>query len=100
MRDETVTELLGMVDLLKDDPPTFKCMLWPIVVVGMELQWQTQRDFLVSCMEQFWNQTNCLNVVNAAKNLQEYWKQESSVGENRAQWIFNIGRVGRDWLWL
>lgn len=100
VQDEMVTELLGMVDLLKDDPPTFKCMLWPIVVVGMESRWETQRNFLLACMERFWDQTNCLNVVNAAKSLQEYWKQETSLGEARSQWIFNIGRADRDWLWL
>lgn len=98
--DEMVTELLGMVDLLKDDPATFKCLLWPIFVAGMESQWPAQRNFLMACMERFWNMTKCLNVVNAAKALQDYWQQENSQGENRAEWIFNIGRAGRDWLWV
>lgn len=100
VEDEMVTELLGMVDLLKDDPATFKCLLWPIFVAGMESQWPAQRNFLIACMERFWDMTKCLNVVNAAKALQEYWQQENSQGENRAEWIFNIGNAGRDWLWL
>lgn len=100
VQDEMVTELLGMVDLLQNDPPTFKCLLWPIVVAGMESQWPAQKNFLIAGMERFWNMTKCLNVVNAAKALQEYWQQENSRGGNRSEWIFNIGRAGRDWLWL
>lgn len=100
VQEEMVTELLGMIDLLKDDPDTFKCSLWPIFIAGMESQWPAQRNFLVACMERFWNFTSCLNVVNAAKTLQEFWQQESSLGKNRSQWIFNIGRADRAWLWL
>lgn len=100
VQDDIVIELLGMIDFLKDDPSTFKCLLWPIFVAGLETRWQAQRDFLVGILERFWDMTKCLNVVNAAKTMQEYWQQEKFPGENRSQWIFNIGRLGRDWLWI
>ncbi|KAJ5126871.1 hypothetical protein N7448_007650 [Penicillium atrosanguineum] len=99
-QDDKVAELLGMADSLKNDEAMFKCVLWPIFVAGLESQWQAQRDFLVGCMERFWDITRCLNAVNATNILQEYWQQESSPGDNRSGWIFNIGRLGRDWLWI
>lgn len=99
-QDDKVVELLGMADSLKNDEAMFKCVLWPIFVAGLESQWQAQRDFLVGCMERFWEITRCLNAVNATNILQEYWQQESSPGDNRSEWIFNIGRLGRDWLWI
>lgn len=99
-QDDLVTELLGVVDSLKDDTAIFKCILWPMFVAGLECQWQAQRDFLVSCIENFWDITKCLNAVNAAKALQEYWQKETSTGSTRSQWIFSIGSLGRDWLWV
>jgi len=99
-QNDKVLELLGMADSLKDDEAMFKCVLWPIFVAGLESQWQAQRDLLVGCMERFWNITSCLNAVNATKILQEYWGQETSPGGNRSEWIFNIGCLGRDWLWI
>lgn len=99
-QDDKVVELLGMADSLKKDEAMFKCVLWPMFVAGLESQWQAQRDFLVGCMERFWDITSCLNAVNATKILQEYWQQESSPDEIRSEWIYNIGRLGRDWLWI
>jgi hypothetical protein len=99
-QDDKVVELLGMADLLKKDEATFKCVLWPIFVAGLESQWQAQRDFLIGCMEKFWDVTRCLNAVNATNILQEYWQQETLPGDKRSEWIFNIGRLGRDWLWI
>ncbi|KAJ6109128.1 hypothetical protein N7486_001362 [Penicillium sp. IBT 16267x] len=98
VQDELVSELLGVVDSLKNDPALFKCILWPVFVAGLECQWQAQRDFLITCIEKFWALTRCLNAVNAAKSLQEYWQQDSPTA--RSQWIFNIGNVDRDWLWI
>ncbi|KAJ5937711.1 hypothetical protein N7454_004053 [Penicillium verhagenii] len=97
-QDDLVSELLGLIDSLKDDPTLFKCILWPIFVAGLECQWEPQRTFLVSCLEKFWTLTNCLNAVNAAKILQEYWQQDSPAV--RSRWIFDIGHLGRDWLWI
>lgn len=99
VQDQEIAELLGFIDSLKDDTALFKCILWPVFVAGLECKWQAQRDFLVGCLERFWLLTNCLNAVNAAKILQDYWQQEDSSTEPR-QWIFNIGNVGRDWLWI
>ncbi|KAJ5917340.1 hypothetical protein N7466_010894 [Penicillium verhagenii] len=45
-QDDLVSELLGLIDSLKDDPALFKCILWPIFVAGMECQWEAQRTFL------------------------------------------------------
>jgi hypothetical protein len=99
-QNHLVTELLGVTESLKDNLEIFKCILWPMFVAGLECQWQAQRDFLISCIEKFWDITNCLNAVNAAKTLQEYWQKESSTKEERSQWIFSMGSLGRDWLWL
>ncbi|KAJ5753095.1 hypothetical protein N7520_010012 [Penicillium odoratum] len=98
LQDDQVLELLGVVDSLKDDPALFKCILWPIFVAGLECQLQNQRDFLMNCLERFWTLTSCLNAVNAAKTLQDHWRQSSPTA--RSQWIFNIGNLGRDWLWI
>ncbi|KAJ5578386.1 uncharacterized protein N7459_007350 [Penicillium hispanicum] len=99
-QEELVLELLGLVDSLKGDTDMFKCILWPVFIAGLECDWQAQRDFVVGCLERFWAITNCLNAVNAAKILQEYWRQNISPEKARSQWIFNIGQLGRDWLWI
>lgn len=99
-QDQLVSALLGVIDSLKDDQFMFKCILWPIFVAGLESHGQAQRDFLVSSLEKFWVLTKCLNAVNAAKILQDYWQQKDASGEIDSQWIFNIGNLGRDWLWI
>ncbi|KAJ5627786.1 hypothetical protein N7490_010014 [Penicillium lividum] len=98
LQDDQVLELLGVVDSLKHDPALFKCILWPIFVAGLECQHQNQRNFLMDCLERFWTLTSCLNAVNAAKTLRDHWQQNSPTA--RSQWIFNIGNLGRDWLWI
>ncbi|GLI71927.1 hypothetical protein PoHVEF18_000094 [Penicillium ochrochloron] len=98
--DDTVAELLGLIDSLQNDRIMFKCVLWPIFIAGLECQWQPQREFLIACAERFWDITNCLNSVNAAKILQEYWRQVDASGQAQSRWIFDIGRLGRDWLWI
>ncbi|KAJ5291946.1 hypothetical protein N7478_001197 [Penicillium angulare] len=100
VQDRSVSELLGLINFLKDDPALFKCILWPVFVAGLECKWQAQRDFLVGCLERFWSLTSCLNGVNAAKILQEYWQQGDLSHNPQSQWIFNIGNLGRDWLWI
>lgn len=98
VQDELVSELLGLLNVLKDDDALFKCVLWAIFVAGLECQSQPQRDFLVECLEVFWKDTSCLNVVNAAKILRNYWEKLGS--DNPSKWIFDIGCLGRDWLLL
>ncbi|KAJ5096846.1 hypothetical protein N7456_007567 [Penicillium angulare] len=100
VQDHSVSELLGLINSLKDDPALFKCILWPVFVAGLECKWQAQRDFLIGCLERFWSLTSCLNGVNAAKILQEYWQQADLSHNPQSQWIFNIGNLGRDWLWI
>lgn len=100
LQDELLSELLGLIDSLKDDEDMFKCVLWSVFVAGLECRWQAQRDFLIGSLERFWEITRCLNAVNAAKILREYWEQMESTPEAPSQWIFDIGRLGRDWLWI
>lgn len=92
-----VSELLGLIDVLTEDEALFKCVLWAIFVAGLECQSQAQKDFLVECLERFWTATSCLNVINAAKILKGYWDQKEDP-ETSSQWIFDIGRLGRDCL--
>lgn len=98
--DDMVAELLGLIDSLQNDRIMFKCVLWPIFIAGLECQWQPQREFLIACAERFWDITNCLNAVNAAKILQDYWRQTDASEQAQSRWIFDIGRLGRDWLWI
>lgn len=95
LQDELVSELLGLLHVLKDDDALFKCVLWAIFVAGLECRSQAHKDFLVECLEKFWRDTSCLNVINAAKILQDYWKKSP---EASSRWIFDIGCLGRDWL--
>ncbi|KAJ5774821.1 hypothetical protein N7457_009717 [Penicillium paradoxum] len=96
-QDDLVSELLGLIDILTDEEPLFKCVLWAIFVAGLECRSQAQKDFLVGSLERFWTATSCLNVINAAKILKDYWAQEEGLGIS-SRWIFDIGRLGRDCL--
>ncbi|CAG8893529.1 unnamed protein product [Penicillium egyptiacum] len=97
MQDDLVSELLGLIDSLKDDEALFKCVLWAIFVAGLECRSRAQRDFLVGSLEKFWTATRCLNVINAAKILKDYWDQQEGLGTS-SRWVFDIGRLGRDCL--
>ncbi|CAG8923003.1 unnamed protein product [Penicillium salamii] len=97
-QDELVSELLGLLHLLKTNDALFKCVLWAIFVAGLECRTQAQRDFLIECLEIFWRDTSCLNVINATKILRDYWEQLGS--GTPSKWIFDIGCLGRDWLLL
>jgi len=92
-QDGLVCELIGIIDALKTDEALFKCILWPMFVAGLEAQEQTQRDFVIGCLEKFWFETKCVNVVNAGNILKKFWQQDC-----QTPWIFNIGQLGRDWL--
>ncbi|KAB8227727.1 Zn(II)2Cys6 transcription factor [Aspergillus alliaceus] len=99
-QDEPVSELIGVIDALRDDGSLLKCVLWPIFVAGLECRSQPQRDFLISSLENFWIDTNCLNVVNAAKALQSYWQKTDKEDTSPTQWIFDIGDLDHDWLFI
>ncbi|KAJ5945047.1 hypothetical protein N7516_005215 [Penicillium verrucosum] len=97
MQDDLVSELLGLIHILKDDESLFKCVLWAIFVAGLECRSQTQKEFLFESLEKFWTATSCLNVINAAKILKDYWDQKEGL-ETPSRWIFDIGRLSGDCL--
>lgn len=97
-QDDLVSALLSVIKALKDDKNLLKCILWPIFIAGLECRLGAQRDFLTSCLAQFWTDTSCLNSVNASKILEEYWKQEGYGELSSPQWIFSVGNLGYDWL--
>lgn len=93
----TVAELISVIGALRDDTALFKCILWPIFIAGLVCQEQPHRDYLIASLERFWDYTSCLNVLNAAQILQAYWTHDTA-GRKPSQWIFTVGRLGRDWL--
>lgn len=88
-------ELLGLLNGLKDRPELLKCLLWPIFVAGLECQSLEQQNFFLARLEDFWMTTNCLNVINAADILQEYWKRDD---QENSGWAFDVARFGQAWL--
>lgn len=99
VKDHLVSQLLDLIDSLKDDAPLFKCVLWPLVMVGFECWSRPQRSFVIESLKKLWTLTSCLNVINAAKILQDHWKQEKGP-ENSVQWqwLFAISSLGSNWL--
>lgn len=97
-QDTLVDELLDVIASLLDDPFLFKCILWPMCIAAVECprRAQAQRWFLTECLEKFWQDTKCLNAVNAARILQRYWEWEGE--EEGRRWIFDMG--GLDGVWL
>ncbi|PWY79514.1 hypothetical protein BO94DRAFT_558693 [Aspergillus sclerotioniger CBS 115572] len=90
-------ELIDTIDALKSDEALFKCILWPMFVAGLESREGAQRQYVIECLEKFWFETKCINVVNAANLLRHFWKQEEC-STMCSQWIFNIGQMEGDWL--
>lgn len=93
--DDLVQELIDAISSLQDDYALYKCILWPIFIAALECQ-PDQRISLLSYMEKFWDCTSCVNAINAAKIIKDYWEQTD--GALSSQWIFSIGSLGRDWL--
>lgn len=93
----TVAELISVIGALREDTALFKCILWPMFIAGLVCQDQSHREYLIASLERFWDYTSCLNVLNAAQILQAYWSQDTT-GRKPSQWIFTVGRLGRDWL--
>ncbi|KAJ5351937.1 hypothetical protein N7452_000911 [Penicillium brevicompactum] len=85
VQDELVSELLGVC-----------CGRY--LLLGWSVNLNPSETFWVECLEVFWKDTSCLNVVNAAKILRNYWEKLGS--DNPSKWIFDIGCLGRDWLLL
>jgi hypothetical protein len=95
VQEDLLFELLGLLNGLRDNQPLLKCVLWPIFVAGLECRTLAQKDFFIARLEEFWMTTNCLNVINAAKILQEYWQQDDV---EDLCWAFDVGRFGQAWL--
>jgi hypothetical protein len=96
-QDDLIYELLGVIGSLRSDYSLFKCILWPICIAALESPWPAQREFLKACLDKFWQDTMCLNAVNAAKIVQQYWQWADEQGQE-SRWIFHIGFLGGDWL--
>ncbi|KAL4952935.1 fungal-specific transcription factor domain-containing protein [Aspergillus filifer] len=94
-----LAELIGVIGALRQST-VLKCILWPIFIAGLECQAQPQRDILIQALAQFWSDTYCSNVKNAAKILQEYWtKIDDNASKTVAtDWIFDFGSSTHDWL--
>ena len=93
--DEDVSNLLELLDSLRGDQELLKCVLWPLFVAGIECRSTEQRQYFIQHLEEFWMTTKCLNAVNAAKILQEYWQRGNT---GTTSWPFDSGRFGRLWL--
>ncbi|PYI01870.1 C6 transcription factor (Acr-2) [Aspergillus sclerotiicarbonarius CBS 121057] len=95
---DSLNQLIDVIDALKSDDALFKCVLWPMFVAGLESREESQRQSVIDCLEKFWFETKCINVVNAANILRRFWKQEECGTICSSQWIFNIGQIEGDWL--
>ncbi|GAT25867.1 C6 transcription factor Acr-2 [Aspergillus luchuensis] len=94
--EDLLQELLATIERLQNDESLYKCILWPIIIAGLECQRQEQRDSVRTYMESFWEQTKCVNVINASKIIEDRWQRCD--GTEPSHWIFSIGHLGRDWL--
>lgn len=98
LQDHLVRRLIGVIQELKSDANLFKCILWPMVIAGLESHQQAHREFISSCLEKFWLETRCLNVVNTGTILRKLWQWEEREVSTPTHWIFRIGQLGGDWL--
>lgn len=98
-QETLVADLLRVIASLHDDPFLFKCILWPICIAAVETPQDAhaQRCFVTECIEKFWTDTKCLNSLNAARIVQQYWEREET---QRSRWIFDMGFLGEDWLFI
>ncbi|GKZ51915.1 hypothetical protein AbraIFM66951_008166, partial [Aspergillus brasiliensis] len=96
--DDLVRELVCEIDRLRTDEALFKCILWPLFTAGLESQDQAQRDHIKECLESFWFETKCINVINAVTILERFWVDPSNVQNASSSWIFRMGQVEGDWL--
>jgi hypothetical protein len=98
VQDHLVRRLFRLIRELRDDDGLFKCILWPMVIAGLESRQMEGREFILGCLEKFWLETRCLNVVNTGTILRELWQREEKERSPPSQWIFRIGQLGADWL--
>ncbi|PYH48713.1 Zn(II)2Cys6 transcription factor [Aspergillus saccharolyticus JOP 1030-1] len=93
-----LAQLMQSIATLRDSDNLLKCALWPICIAGLECQVTEEQEFLIRSLEQFWESTKCVNVINAAKILQRHWQDQRRQSRISSSWIVDIGRSGRDWL--
>jgi hypothetical protein len=98
VQDYLVRRLIGVIRELRSDPNLFKCILWPMVIAGLESHQKAHREFIIGCLEKFWLETRCLNVVNTGTILRKLWQREEQEEPAPTHWIFKIGQLGGDWL--
>ncbi|KAF3074031.1 hypothetical protein CFAM422_003753 [Trichoderma lentiforme] len=97
-QDHLVRRLISVIHELESDANLFKCILWPMVIAGLESREQVDREFISGCLEKFWLETRCLNVVNTGTILRRLWQWEEREDSTPKHWIFRIGQLGGDWL--
>ncbi|KID96012.1 C6 transcription factor (Acr-2), partial [Metarhizium majus ARSEF 297] len=97
-QDYLVHRLLSLIRELRSNDNLLRCILWPMVIASLECREIKQKEFLTGCLQRFWLETRCLNVVNTEAMLRKRWQQEEREGPAPSQWIFTIGRLGGDWL--
>ncbi|PTB48832.1 hypothetical protein M431DRAFT_500765 [Trichoderma harzianum CBS 226.95] len=97
-QDHLVRRLISVIHELESDANLFKCILWPMVIAGLESREQVHRKFISGCLEKFWLETRCLNVVNTGTILRRVWQWEEREDSTPKLWIFRIGQLGGDWL--
>ncbi|KAL4973074.1 fungal-specific transcription factor domain-containing protein [Aspergillus desertorum] len=90
---DLVSQLLGLINLLKDQDTLFKCLLWPTFVAGLHCPERDQQRLILDFLKRIWNLTNCLNVIGASDILKHYWER-AAASETQVQ------RVGLDRRWL
>ena len=98
-QDALVLELLSVAASIKDDYPNLlKCALWPIFIAGLECRQPTERNFVMSALERFYEDTRCINVANAAEILRNYWMEHDQPEAAPSEWVFGISHLRHDWL--
>ncbi|KAJ5425876.1 hypothetical protein N7465_000946 [Penicillium sp. CMV-2018d] len=93
--EDLVLRLLDVIDSLKCDPASFKCLLWPTFIAGLECQSQREQQVVIGFLKMLWDLTCCLNVINASKMLHDHWKRRNFDG-NLASAEFYI--IEQGWL--
>ncbi|KAJ5967656.1 hypothetical protein N7501_003904 [Penicillium viridicatum] len=73
--EDLVLRLLDVIDSLKCDPASFKCLLWPTFIAGLECQSHSEQQVVIGFLKMLWDLTCCLNVINASKMLHDHWKR-------------------------
>ncbi|GKZ58937.1 hypothetical protein AnigIFM49718_004782 [Aspergillus niger] len=96
--DDLVKALVVEAEALRRDEALFKCILWPLFIAGLESQEQSQKSHIRNCLESFWFETKCINVINAVTILERFWVDPSNVEDDSSSWVFRMGQVEGDWL--